>query len=213
MTYRNQIHSTKATPTPRFPDVVDQFTMRSEQDLDFLLRAHPRLAAMPDTDKKIRKALRSKPVELECGADEVLCLVDSGSKINVAWIGKHIPQYVDLADPASERGDFATTSGGHKFFNKGRCLIKGYVREQSFPVAFKDMEVELPILSVRKIVKKKNDVRFTQKGGTIRNQVTGRRSSSMSTTEYTSSSSRYQVPTTTLVSWVLSGLGHHEPGL
>ena len=35
------------------------------------------------------------------------------------------------------------------------------------------MEVELPILSVRKIVKKKNEVCFTQQGGTIRNQVTG----------------------------------------
>ena len=28
-------------------------------------------------------------------------------------------------------------------------------------------------MSVRKIVKKKNDVRLTQQGGTIRNQVTG----------------------------------------
>ena len=35
------------------------------------------------------------------------------------------------------------------------------------------MEVELPILSARKIVKNKNDVGFTQQGGTIQNQVAG----------------------------------------
>ena len=33
------------------------------------------------------------------------------------------------------------------------------------------MEVKLPILSVRKIAKKKNDVQFTLQGGTIRSQV------------------------------------------
>ena len=57
--------------------------------------------------------------------------------------------------------------------NKSRCLIKGQVQDQQFLVAFKDMEVELPILSVRKIVKKKNDVRFPQQGGTIRSQGAG----------------------------------------
>ena len=122
------------------------------------------------------KALRSKPVELECGTDEVLCLVDSGSTINAASIGKHFPKYADLVEstPASERGDFATIAGGDKLFNKGRCMIKGQAQDQPSPVTLKDMEVELPFLSVRKIVKKKNDVRFTQKGGTIRSQVTGK---------------------------------------
>ena len=53
-------------------------------------------------------------------------------------------------------------------------MIKSQVQDQPFPAAFKEMEVELPILrSVRKIVKKKNDVRFTQKSGTIRSQVAG----------------------------------------
>ena len=54
-------------------------------------------------------------------------------------------------------------------------MIKGQVQDQAFPVAFKEMEVELLILSARKIVKKKKkkDVRFTQQGGTIRNKDTG----------------------------------------
>ena len=90
--YFKPARGTKATPTPRSPDVFDQFTVRSEKDLNDLLRKHPRLASIPDTDKKIRKALRSRPVELECGADEVLCLVDSRSTVNAAWIGKHVPQ-------------------------------------------------------------------------------------------------------------------------
>ena len=149
--HRKTARNAKAVVAPRSPDIFDQFTMRSENGLNVLLRKHPRLAAIPDTDKKIRKALRSKPVELECSAGEFLRLVDSGSTINAAWIGKHVPQYVDVAvpTPASERGDFTTTAGGDTLFNKGRCLIKGQVQDQSIPVESKDMEVELTIVSVK----------------------------------------------------------------
>ena len=40
-------------------------------------------------------------------------------------------------------------------------------------MAFKDMETELPILSVRKIVRRNNEVKFLQEGGIIRNRSTG----------------------------------------
>ena len=44
----------------------------------------------------------------------------------------------------------------------------------TFPVNFKDMEIELPILSVRKMVKRGNDVRLVPDGGTITTRDTGR---------------------------------------
>ena len=40
------------------------------------------------------------------------------------------------------------------------------------PITFKSMDVELPILSVRKMVKRNNVVRFADGGGTIRNRTT-----------------------------------------
>ena len=39
---------------------------------------------------------------------------------------------------------------------------------------YKDMEVELPILNVRKMVKRGNDVQFVPDGGTITHRDTGR---------------------------------------
>ena len=65
------------------------------------------------------------------------------------------------------RGDHATTAGGAKLYNKGRVVIDGSADDLLFPVNFKDMEVELPILSVRKMVKRGNDVRFVPDGSTI----------------------------------------------
>ena len=58
--------------------------------------------------------------------------------------------------------------------NKGRCVVKATAQGSDFHVAFKDMETELPILSVRKMVKKENDVNFHPGGGSIVNRRTGR---------------------------------------
>ena len=41
------------------------------------------------------------------------------------------------------------------------------------PIAFSNMKVDVPILSVRRMVKLGNDVVFTESGGTITNRVTG----------------------------------------
>ena len=158
------------------PLVKESFTVRSEKQLDQLLVKHPHLAAIPDTDKKLKKVLKSMPDELICELDEVICLVDSGSTVNAAWIAKHFPAYAKLvkATPASRRGDSATTAGGHKLINKGRCVVHATAQDIPFSVAFKDMETELPILSVRKMVKRNNDVQFRKKGGVIRNRETGK---------------------------------------
>ena len=41
-------------------------------------------------------------------------------------------------------------------------------------IDFRDMEVEMPILSVRKMIRKRNLVQFEDDGGFIKNQDTGR---------------------------------------
>ena len=72
------------------------------------------------------------------------------------------------------RGDTATTAGGQKLVNKGRCSLHSMVGGHEFPIAFKDMETELPILSVHKMVKRNNGVQFKKDGGFFRNRDTGR---------------------------------------
>ena len=162
----------KTYQPPKSIDIFDQITVRSERELDMVLKQHPTLAAIPES-KKIRKALKGCPVELVCAPDETLCLMDSGSTINAAWISKHFPAYADRVQPtpASRNGDFATTAGGQKLMNKGRVVVHATVDDHVFSPAFKDMETELPILSVRKIVRQNNDVLFRQGGGTIVNRA------------------------------------------
>ena len=75
------------------PKALESFFISNEKQLDQLLARHPKLAAIPETDKKIRKLLKSMPAQLICGPDEILCLVDSGSTVNAAWIEKHLPAY------------------------------------------------------------------------------------------------------------------------
>ena len=101
---------------------TEEFTIHSERALDELLSRYPHIAAIPGSDKKIRKILRNMPAELVCRKGEVLCLVDSGSTINAAWIEKHFAEYAHLIQKtsASMRGDTATTAGGQKMVNKGR---------------------------------------------------------------------------------------------
>ena len=122
---------------------------------------------------KTPRIIKSKPIELECAEDEQLCLVDSESTVNAARIEKHFPQYIKFIQQtlASKRGDSASTAGGQRLKNKGRCVVHGSVDGVEFPIPFKNMEVELTILSIRKMVRRRNDVRFTNGGGTIFSQA------------------------------------------
>ena len=158
------------------PKPADHVVIKSEKELDALLSKRPDIAAISGTEQKVRKLLESLPDELVCGPNEVLCLVDSGSTVNAAWIKKHFPQFAHLVEEtlASRRGDSATTACGKKLYNKGRCVVYVHADDQPFPVAFKDMEVEMPILSVRKMVKRGNDIDFRKGGGFIRNRNNGK---------------------------------------
>ena len=174
-TNRNSKPVVVPKPAPTKLSLFDKITVRNEEELNQLLKDHPNLSTPADQEKRARKVLRSKPAALVCGPGEVLCLVDSGSTINAAWIEKHFPEYIGLIKQTrrSLNGDYATTAGGQKLYNKGTCDIGGTVEGMNFRAKFRDMEVEIPILSVRKIVKGNNDVSFTEDGGWIRNRQTG----------------------------------------
>ena len=80
--------------------------------------------------------LCTKPIELECGLDEVVCLVDNGSTIMEAWVEKQFPQHTKHVKETSRslRGDHAKTAGGAKLYNKGRVEIDGTVDGKPFPI-------------------------------------------------------------------------------
>ena len=153
------------------------FMLCTDKNLDLFLLKNPKIAAIPAAVDRLKKLLKDMPTELRCQDGEVLCLVDSGATINAAWIDRHFPSYSHLVQPteASLRGDGARTACGQELLNKGRCVVHGKAQGTSLNMAFKDMETEVPIISVRKMVKKGNDVQFGAGGGTITNRSTGRR--------------------------------------
>ena len=119
------------------------------------------------------KVLTSK---VTLGNDEVLVLMDSGSTINVAKVRKHFPAYVNHVIPSrgSMNGETATTACGKSLRNNGKCIISGMSDSQKIRIPFQDMDVELPIISVRKCVKSGKDVRFFEEGGELRDRNTGK---------------------------------------
>lgn len=65
----------KSHPLAPILHVFEQMTVSNETVLDDLLGSNPKIATPPENKEKIQRNLRQKPIELECGPGEVLCLV------------------------------------------------------------------------------------------------------------------------------------------
>ena len=172
----DQEMKSQLAPKSNFHMTKNSHVVRNEKELEALLKKNPRLAAVPETNKKLKKVMRNTPAALQCQDDEILCLVDSGATINAANVGKHFPAYKPLVTQTAEsrQGDGAKTANGHLLVSKGRCLVGAHAQGSDFCISFKDMDIDMPILSVRKMVKNDNVVSFQDDGGSILNRRTGR---------------------------------------
>ena len=56
--------------------------------------------------------------------------------------------------------------------NRGKCVISGVADGQKVSIPFEDMDVELPILSVRQSVRSGQNVSFFKGGGELRDTTT-----------------------------------------
>ena len=113
-------------------------------------------AENPDTAKLSVNRTHSESVmkmvtsKIQCGKDEVLVLMDSGSTINTAEIAAHVPAYENFIIPSlgSSTGETATTACGKELRNRGKCTVHGRADGQDIAVPFQDMAVALPIIFV-----------------------------------------------------------------
>ena len=131
---------------------------------------------MPTERRKLSKVMKVMTKKIHMGRDEQLVLMDSGSTVNVAKIAKHFPAYAELVIPSkgSLRGETATTACGGILVNRGKCVVHGSSDGQEVSIPFQDMDVELPIVSVRKCVKAGKDVKFYEGGGQLKDRNTGK---------------------------------------
>ena len=100
--------------------------------------------------------------------DEMVMVVDSGCTLNAADIAKHFSAYVGLivASRAQAMGESATTAGGHKLANEGRCRVDATVDGEDFHAPFQKMKVDVPILNVRKYRRNEYDFTLLNRAGT-----------------------------------------------
>lgn len=105
------------------------FSVHSADDLDKLFDNGSKIAKMvaKGNPKNFEDDNRLPDIPLE--DDEMVALVDSGSTLNAAHIAKHFTSYIDriVASRAQAMGESATTAGGHKLVNEGRCRVEATV--------------------------------------------------------------------------------------
>ena len=143
------------------------YSIHTSQDLDKMLDEKSKVAKIAAKSSQNNFSNSDHLPNIPLEDDEMVMLVDSGSTLNAADIAKHFGAYVDLiiASRGQAMGESATTAGGHKLANEGRCRVNATVDGEDFPVPFQNMRVDVPILSVRKYMRNGYDFHFTEHGG------------------------------------------------
>lgn len=159
------------------------FHITSEKDLEAFLREHPLLASVSgsyfNTKKAAAKAAR-KLASIHLEEDERLILLDSGSSLDAADIETEFPNYLALVQDSKKDEDdiAATTACGGVVTNKGKVVIAGTIKDKKgesydFPLPFNNMKVQIPILSLRNVMKRGHTARLNDTGGYLRNLSNG----------------------------------------
>ena len=174
--WAHKVKTTRPAAPKKAPNVAAPKKVRlisSSRELSEFMKQNPKVAQVPTERKQLSKVMKILTSKINLEEGETLVLMDSGSTINVAKIKKHFAKYADMVVPSSGsiNGETATTACGKKLVNRGKCLIKGKSDGQNIAIPFQDMDVELPIVSVRKCVKSGNDVSFFEGGGELRDRA------------------------------------------
>ena len=152
------------------------YSIQTSQDLDKMLDEKSKVAQIAAKSNQSNFSGADHLPNIPLEDDEMVMLVDSGSTLNAADIAKHFSAYVDLivASRGQAMGESATTAGGHKLANEGRCRVNATVNGEDFPVPFQNMKVDVPILSGRKYMKNGYDFHFTEQGGYMKCRLNGK---------------------------------------
>ena len=155
--------------TPKKAKRMQHVVVKSEKYLDQLLASHPTWAALP-SDAQARKGVAKLSLK---SRKYVYVMVDSGASLNAANLKKHFPwlanQLRTRTNDAQRRGAFATANG-EKLDYEGGFTVDADCDGLPLSLNFTNMQVDVPIASVRKIVKSGNDVAFYDGGGCIVNR-------------------------------------------
>ena len=151
-------------------------TCINEVELDEYLKSNPTIiAALPDEPKAIAKLAKRKPGDHEPGEGEQWFMVDSGAGTDGAKCQNIFPEDKVQEYPANRPGPRCVAANGAPLENGGYVNLNVSIAGEDHILPADDMPLEMPILSVRKIVRKENYVAFRNGGGYINNVKSGKR--------------------------------------
>ena len=99
-------------------------------------------------------------------------MMNSGASLNAANLKKQFPWLASQlkTDDAQRRGAFANTANGEKLYYEGEFTVDGDCDGVPISLKFTNMQVGVPIASVRRFVKSGNNVAFYEGGGCTDNR-------------------------------------------
>ena len=86
---------------------------------------------------------------------------------------KHFPGHQIFPSAASKRGAYAKTANGEKLHYGGEFRVKGWSDRTPISLGMTEMDVDMPVRSVRQFIKSGNEVLFYDDHAIIRNKKSG----------------------------------------
>ena len=113
-------------------------------------------------------------MKIECDNDEILAMIDSGSFTHAADADAHLPGHEVLPPGPRELRRKAETACGGILDIKGLVNVEAEANGHNLSIKFSHMNVNTPIISVRKLVKDGYEIYICDGGGFIRHTETGK---------------------------------------
>ena len=95
--------------------------------------------------------------------------VDSGAVVQVLGAQKEVPKHPVQVSKAQAKGTEYVAANGARIANEGKVKLKAVTEEgvELPEMTWQNAKVSMPILSVRRLVRKGSRVEFAGEGGTI----------------------------------------------
>lgn len=103
----------------------------------------------------------------------VYITMDGGASIGAAKLSKHCPVARLFQSEGQKKGDFAQTATGEVIYNEGKSRVEGFVDGHTVTLGFVNMDVSIPVASVRQFISTGHDVNFVRGGCCVQHRESG----------------------------------------
>ena len=112
------------------------------------------IRALPKEFKALAQAASQHPSNDLLPPGEQWVMMDSGANVDAADISSNFPEYADLVTPMSSSvaGGSAECASGNVVQCRGRVRVHGSMDGQETTIAFRDMNIKMPIASMKRRV-------------------------------------------------------------